>query len=424
MSPKGGGIAVNLANEDTRGKVVFYGNLCNQPVRNHYYIPAQSLLFSETIYPSLMLSANSYQWQNFTLWSVERRASEHQQFIDNQIFGFDLIEMLFFHLSRYEEYHAPDIKLDWNDELPSQKHFLVQHRLHHQPVVDHLVYCFWQSLGFEIEQKMTTFRLSHDIDVLQKYPNIQGSLRSLASAVKAKRNVAIIKKIAKSWYHTQQKNAPDPFDTFEWLLTENSIEKVIYFMAGGETRFDNHYQIDGSAAIEIIQDAQQKGYKIGLHPSYNAYLNADLFLAEKEKLEKMTGQEIIHNRMHYLRYSFQKTGEIIEKADIQEDSTMGYQDAIGFRCGTGFAYRLFDFENEKSTAFLELPMVVMDCGLLEEVGYDVKKASQLLTRFLKENQFLTKITFNFHNSIFDPARVDEVAFKEFYLRLIEQISDE
>jgi hypothetical protein len=422
LKPKKVHVGLNSGDEIGEHLTIFYGNLPNKLNSNQYSIPAQHLVFSETVYPSLMLSANSYQYQNFTLWSVERRASEHNQFIDNQRFGFDLIEMLFFHLSRYEEYHAPDFERNWNDELPTQKHFLVQNRLHYQPVVDQLVYCFWKSLGFDIEKKSTTFRLSHDIDVLQKFPNIQRSIRSLASAVKAHKNVAMAKNVAKAWYQTKQKIIPDPFDTFEWLLTEKPMEKVIYFMAGGETRFDNHYQIDGSAVGAIIQKAQKRGYEIGLHPSYNAYLKLDLLLQEKAKLARVAKQEITCNRMHYLRYSFHKTAKIIEMGGIQEDSTMGYQDAIGFRCGTGFGYHLYDFENEKATKFLEVPMVVMDCGLLSEVGYDVGKASELLTQFLQDNQFLTKITFNFHNSIFDPARVEEKALKSLYLKLLDLFS--
>ena len=401
---------------------IFYGENTRMLANHNFQIPRQNLLFSSNIYSSSDLRANGYQYKNYTLWSVEKAIPEFAQFIDNQRFNFDIIEMLFYHISRYEEYHAPASERDWNDELPSNKHFLVKNQLHHQPVVDHLIYCFWKSLGFNPPLKATCFRMTHDIDVLRKYPNIYTSIRAVASAAWHERSVQAVKEVLKSWYETTVSKKTDPYDSFAWLLTEKPVEKVIYFMAGGQTRYDNFYEIDAPETQKIIEKAKAAGYEIGLHPSYNCYLDEQLFLAEKQKLEKVVEQKISHLRMHYLRFRFTKTLQIIEACGMHHDSTMGYNDRMGFRCGTGFAYRLFDFEHRRPGTIWETPMIVMDGGLLNEVNYQVETAKILLEDFLKKNQYLTKITFNFHNSIFNPARVDDRALRAFYLALIGRIS--
>lgn len=421
MTPQGVELSLSPTNTDASSCKIFYGNKVEKISNNDFQIPAQSLIFSEIIYPSLTLFANSFQFEGFTLWSVEPQVLNHQQFIENQQFGFDIIEALFFHLSRYEEYHAPNFERDWNDELPAEKHFLVQNRLNHQAVVDQLVHCFLESLGFEMEKKKTTFRLSHDIDVLQKYPDSWASLRAVGSAAWHQKTFHAVKKIIVAWYQTKHRKSKDPYDSFDYLLTNLAIEKVIYFMAGGQTKFDNFYDIEDVETQKIIQRAIESGYRIGLHPSYDCYLREDLFLSEKAKLEAVVGQKIEAVRMHYLRFRFPKTIEIMDKCGIKEDSTMGYQNLFGFRCGTGFAYRLFNFETKKSADFWETPMVIMDGGLLEEAEYDIALAKSILDKFLAQNMFLTRITFNFHNSIFNPARVNCKELKDFYLEILNRV---
>ena len=58
----------------------------------------------------------------------------------------------------------------------------------------------------------------------------------------------------------------------------------------------------------------------------------------------------------------------------------------------------------------------MDCALLG-VENDVGKFERDLKRFLSKNEYLTGVTFNFHNSIFDPGRLDSKGLIRIYKSL-------
>ena len=49
----------------------------------------------------------------------------------------------------------------------------------------------------------------------------------------------------------------------------------------------------------------------------------------------------------------------------------------------------------------------MDGCLLIESDYSVEKAIKIHSEFFKKNKFDTQITYNFHNSIFDPSAIKQ-----------------
>ena len=145
---------------------------------------------------------------------------------------------------------------------------------------------------------------------------------------------------------------------------------------------------------KAIRICKERGYKVGIHPSYNSLNDSTLIRKEKNKLQDTIGEEVTLTRQHFLRFSFRHTPQIIQQLDLIEDSSIGFADRIGFRCGTGFAYHLYDFENEKAFNFLEMPLVFMDSALFTESKEDPESFLINWEDFISNNQFNTKITFN------------------------------
>ena len=88
---------------------------------------------------------------------------------------------------------------------------------------------------------------------------------------------------------------------------------------------------------------------IGIHPSYDIlYNNKELLLRETKNLQEMLNSLGINkqiwkiSRMHYLRWDHRYSLDALENANLSLDSTLGYADTGGFRCGTCFKYRFFD----------------------------------------------------------------------------------
>ena len=191
-------------------------------------------------------------------------------------------------------------------------------------------------------------------------------------------------------------------------------------MAGGETRFDNFYEIEHPKVSDIIGKAKKAGYDVGIHPSYNAAFKPDLFAQEKDRLERVTGHSIHRNRQHWLRFNWEITPYFYEKYRITEDASLGYRRRLGFRCGTGFPYHLYDFKREKAFKWVECPMVFMESSAIHEARREGVLLLDLMNSFLEDNAYNTHISFNFHNSNFDPTTTHGPVLKKFYFNRILQ----
>lgn len=335
------------------------------------------------------------------------------------IIPFDIFETIFFHISRYEEWFFAGGEKDKHGTMRSKAQFLVKNHLHHSPVVDHLVYYFYASLGLTPKKLITTFSLTHDIDFIRKFSGFFKFLKGYGNILFFQKS-----KLKNIILHTQHYilfkvgKRKDTYDTFQWLLVYNEsiTQKVIYFLTGGKTKYEGFFDINSLDVKNIIEQAKEKGYRIGLHPSYNSMNELDIIREELEVLTQLTKENIELSRQHYLRFDPCITTKLLDSVNIKSDSSLGYRDLIGFRCGTGFPYHLYDFENERAFKCLEVPLVVMDVAGMRECGGDSSKWVKLISEFMAENRYYTHITFNFHNSFFDPVVVDVGLLKKWYLQ--------
>lgn len=380
-----------------------------------YFIPAQKVIFNPEQISTKKLIANAYISESSTLYSAELVRQPSQLFTVDRRFQFDWVEMIFFHISRFEEYYCLPSLWDQWDMMKEELQFLVRHGLDKIPVVDHLVYSVLLAMNLEPIRVRTKIRMSHDIDVLEKHTSLYKLGRAWAKLLMNKQGGKAQRSLFASFIKKKLGVKTDPYDSFEYLLGESrQEEKIIYLMAGGLTRYDNLYQLTDPKVKDIIRLARTNNYVIGLHPSYATHANEQQFRFEKDKLEHLVGHEVFHSRQHFLHFSFTSTPAILEQSGILFDSTLGYQNRYGFRCGTGFPYKLFFFEEERAFDFWENPMVFMDVGWLRECSYDSTMAQSSLDLFLQGNADLTQITMNFHNTIFDDTMYDEVTMRKVY----------
>lgn len=333
----------------------------------------------------------------------------------------DIFQTIFFHISRLEEWNAHPNDLDPHGMLSSKNHFFVRHNIHEIPIVDHLVYYLYQELGLMPTLLVTKYNVSHDLDAIQKFPSFYKFLRAIANVVLVQDNkISSLFRLIITWYQYKIQKINDPYDTFEWLFETNSSKinsKYLYVLSGGKTRYENFFDINDPKIKSLVQNAVEQGYVIGIHPSYMAGENKQMTETELKSLEKISNLKIEDSRQHFLRYFIPKTGEILEQLNLKTDSSFGYRNLIGFRCGTGFPYKMYNFNQEKPYNFVEIPMVVMDMALIHCFGRDTKVICRHLDSFISRNKNFTLITFNFHNSTFDPTLMDASEFRKYYISL-------
>lgn len=388
-----------------------------------FFIPRQRLVFQHTTPVPETLIANAYQFKNFTVFSVEQESKGAQHFMDEYgYFGFDLIETLFFHISRFEEYYYLDARKNEHGEMDEEHHFLVRHGLQRIPVVDHLVFCFFSALGLEPKALQTSFFLTHDVDFITKFTSVWHLLRPALKFLLLRPNLSALKKLIISYVNKLSGKRKDPYDVFDWMLQEKeSDKKILFIMAGGKTKYDGDYEPNGRRITRIIELARQRGYQIGLHPSYNTWRDFTTLKSERLQLELALGQEVRHSRQHYLHYDHRITPYILEALGIELDSSMGYNQRIGFRCGTGFPYQLFSFQEQRAFSFWEAPLAVMDSAILKESAYQLELFECIWREILDSNSGLTQITFNFHNSRFDDAWLHGIPLETYLQEVIEKL---
>ena len=90
-----------------------------------------------------------------------------------------------------------------------------------------------------------------------------------------------------------------------------------------------------------IADAIQKllaaGCEVGLH-GIDAWLDSSRGREELDEIRRLTGVSEIGVRMHWLYYD-QQSPVALEKAGAAYDSTIGYNETVGYRAGTTQAYK-------------------------------------------------------------------------------------
>jgi len=315
------------------------------------------------------------------------------------ICGIDIFASSFFMLTRWEEY--VNKHKDLHNRFLATKSLAFKNNFLDRPIVNEYVEMIWNMLKFlgckqKREKRKFKFILTHDVDEVKMWKSWKQVFRIVLGDILKRRSLSLALERFAEYFLIKREKIKDPFDTFDWLMDKSEVIGVksrFYFMSGGVTEFDNSYKLEEHKVL--IKRIQKRGHIIGFHPSYNAYNDFELFKREKELLENVAEQKIVEGREHYLRFEVPTTWQIWEDNDIAVDSTCGYADKEGFRCGTGDAFSVFNILTREKLKLKERPLIVMDCSLFDYNNNSYKDAnSKINTMKSKANSF----TILWHNS--------------------------
>src|SRR2546427_12836405 len=157
------------------------------------------------------------------------------------------------------------------------------------------------------------------------------------------------------------------------------------------------------------------GCEVGLH-GINAWLDSSKGREELDEIARITGVQGIGVRMHWL-YFDDHSPLALEKAGFSYDSTMGYNETVGYRAGTSQAFKPL-----QATRLLELPLHVMDTALFfpSHLNLSAKEAGKLV-RAIIENvpRFGGVVTVNWH----DPSIRAERLWGRVYMEHVHEVRD-
>lgn len=156
-----------------------------------------------------------------------------------------------------------------------------------------------------------------------------------------------------------------------------------------------------------------QGCEIAVH-GIDAWRSASDGKRELERIRQATGNAETGIRMHWLYFNDQ-SATALEEAGYRYDSTAGYNEAVGYRCGTGQAFR-----PPGLAKLLELPMNIQDTALFYpgRMGLTPEEAWPLIRELLDNaKNYGGALTVNWHDRSLAPERL----WGDFYARLLEAL---
>ena len=329
------------------------------------------------IYPSGFLLDGNWDFKNYIFLQNKSNYFFPQENGDHD---FDVLSSIFFLITRMEEYHCKDY--DEHQRFISGNSSLVKLSLEQNPIVDQWCYSLLSQLNIKFNVELTSSRKFHqyctfDIDNAYAF-KYKGFSRSFGSFFKDL--------ISFRFYKLNQRvkfllgKIKDPYDNYDYILDFlklYQLKSIFFFLLGDYAKMDKNIDPNHPYLINLVRYIS-KNNLIGIHPSYKSFNNLDTLKMEISRLDKITNKTSV-SRFHYLKFTLPESYQILLKAGIKQDYSMGFADRIGFRAGTCSPFYFYDLENERTTDLKIFPFAYMDGVLNDKLKYTTEHSSKLIS---------------------------------------------
>jgi len=167
---------------------------------------------------------------------------------------------------------------------------------------------------------------------------------------------------------------------------------------------------------DIVPDLKRltaSRYELGLH-GIDAWRDAEKGRQERDRITEVSGDNEVGVRMHWLYFSMDAPG-ILEQSGFSYDSSVGYNETVGYRAGTTQVFKPLGVET-----LLELPLHIMDTALFYpgRMGLTEKEAYEFVKKMVTEtHEHGGALTINWHQRSIGPERF----WDDFYLRMLGEL---
>jgi hypothetical protein len=349
---------------------------------------------------------------------VSRGDSEAELYLD--VFG-----SAFFMLSRYEE--AACTLRDSHDRFPARASLAYRAGFLDRPLIDEYVDILWAAISRlwpRIERRPRRFAMAVTCDVDHPYhPGARSvgrlARRTIGEALR-KRSVPAVLAPFRNYLGSRKGDwRGDPYyHTVDWMMDVNeqagNVVAFYFIPEITDTVVDDTCALSDPAVIDMIRRIACRGHEIGIHPGYGSYRSCRAIRSGLDKLQQTLhrlgiAQRVVGGRQHYLRWSIHTPGAW-EAAGLRYDSTLGYAEQAGFRCGTCREYPMFDLCAGKALQLRQRPLICMDVTVIRHMGCGVtESALAVMTGFKTITQkFGGSFTLLWHNSGFETEGAKEM----------------
>lgn len=219
-----------------------------------------------------------------------------------------------------------------------------------------------------------SIRLTHDVDAIQKTAEIRFKqtafhLFNAARAVVRGRRSNAKQKLQSAARFLITSPSYNNFAEIRRVESERGIRSTFHFYGGlpGLRRaslrrilLDPAYDVSGKELKREMMTLLAGGWSIGVHLSYDSWNNVELIRKERDAVAAACGVPVTACRQHWLRFSWTETWRAQEAAGLRLDTTLGFNDRPGFRCGAAVVFRPWMESTQRPLELEAIPMVLMD----------------------------------------------------------------
>lgn len=311
-------------------------------------------------------------------------------------FGYDIVASAFYLLNLEEEREVEKRETERRDLLqPTVDRYIkllqgLIERCYHSQNLPCISLCHWPY------GKRFAVCLSHDVDRIHRKELFTLGVdlyRILTGFLKGNFGKAFsdIRKFLGILFEKE-----NPYWNFErWMALEGAykVRSTFYFMEGRRIgRYGRRYNCRRLRGV--IQKLHDGGWEIGLHGSYSAWRDSKQLMLERTALERTLGDQVTGHRQHYLRFDSDRSYSVYQETGFDYDTTLGYNDFIGYRAGTSFPF--FPYT---CGGIMEIPLVAMDHALVKQ-GLS-SQTGFLLSLLQKTEAEEGCVSFLWHQDAFD-----------------------
>lgn len=308
--------------------------------------------------------------------------------VDNSFIPFDLFAAAFYLVTRYEEYC--DTQKDEHGRFVAANSLAVRNNFINIPVVN-----IWAKMmakllashdkNFLYSEPKFSYLATFDIDNAWAYKH-KPVLRSIFAALKDA--------LYGRWWSVKLRFAVlfnrdnDPYNNYDFMLdtTEKyNIQSVWFFLMRCKGSYDRALSYKNKAFAKLILRIS-KSAKVGIHPSYFSNSNYKQIQSEKQRIENIVGNKVLHSRQHFLKIKLPDTYRALAALGIDTDYSMGYPDVPGFRASIATPYLFFDVENNSLSKLKVVPFQIMDVTLLKYLKLSDDEALECIKNLMQNTQ--------------------------------------
>ncbi len=320
------------------------------------------------IFPSEIIFENDIQNQTITVhdWNGIPVLFYKE---DGSPFPFDPIAMTFYLVSRYEEYIPGE--RDRHGRFIPEYSLAGQHGFLDKPLLNIIALKIRDHLSLHYPGQnfpQPEYKFTPTVDIDQAFAHAgKGFFRTLGGLTKLMFRLKIKDSLEKLKvvFGTQA----DPFDNFEFQLEifrQNQLNPIYFVLLGDYGTYDKNSSHNNTRFKRLIKDLSGKA-EIGIHPSYGSSENPDKLAVEVRRLDKITGKPVHCSRQHFLRMPLPGTYHQLQDLEINNDYSMGYASALGFRASICNSYNAFDLVQNRELPVRIHPFAFMDSALSDYI---------------------------------------------------------